>query len=517
MDNRTGDNKDGDLNRSRLICLDTESSICLAVDRPTDPLRTTDAATQTTPKGSNSNVHSAMADRPHGAPKHPANVSSDSHFVPRVQEVNGSSDSQQQQQQQQKQQTGRIQPLHANGLAMPQTDERELRNDGTSKSEVMPMANTTGGRVSKANKGTTTAGLENPNDTYLHRSLSDTGADLDRELQAAVDMMLHGSNTPNTTLPDRSYQFGSISSRNMRLMPAYYADSMSHASGGGQSAQSDRAFVPGSQQYGEYRDDEHAENGTRMQRFWQGSKQLKQKLAERLAWRRERSGNDEDTKSLASIEDTESAEHKRSAVETDGDNRNDNKEPMDQQQQQQQPRFKGMRCCHPETVLNSVALTARGGEGSTATSIPMIGASLANNRVIGPVVRYVQRRPLTSLGIVLGVLVGFLIIIIVILAVGVFPFLMRSTLQDLSLTVTSVRASAPPQVSRALKMSTNALLPDQQQTRGLVAFPPPSGVRHNKRAMSFIEMGRDQGPDRRSPAPAASMLQHLSVPMTHAA
>ncbi|KAJ2654903.1 hypothetical protein IWW48_005825 [Coemansia sp. RSA 1200] len=518
MDNRTGDNKDGDLNRSRLICLDTESSICLALDRPTGPLRTTDAATQTTPKSSNSNIHSAMADRPHGAPKHPANVSSDSHFVPRVQEINGSSDSQQQQQQQQqqqKQQTGRTQPLHANGLAMLQTEQRELRNDGTSKSEVMPMANTTGGRVSKVSKATTTTRLENPNDTYLHRSLSDTGAALDRELQAAVDMMLHGSSTPIAALPDRSYQFGSISSRNMRLMPAYYADTMSHASGGGQSAQSDRAFVPGSQQYGECRGDEQTETGTRVQRLWQGSKQLKQKLAERLAWRRERSGNDEDTKSLASIEDTESTEHKHGADETDGDNRNDNKEPMQPQQ-----RFKGMRCCHPETVLNSVALTARGGERTTATSIPMIGASLANNRAIGPVVRYVQRRPLTSLGIVLGVLVGLLIIIIVILAVGVFPFLMRSTLQDLSLTVTSVRASAPPQVSRALKMSNSAVSSDQlqqQQTRGLAAFPPPSGVRHNKRAMAFIEMGRDQSPDRRSPAPAASMLQHLSVPMTRAA
>ncbi|KAJ2633750.1 hypothetical protein H4R22_000176 [Coemansia sp. RSA 1290] len=74
-------------------------------------------------------------------------------------------------------------------------------------------------------------------------------------------------------------------------------------------------------------------------------------------------------------------------------------------------------------------------------------------RMMSPLLRYMQRRPMATLGIVLGVLVALLVVIIIILIVGVFPFLIRATLQDVSLVVTSVHANAPQQVSRALHLN----------------------------------------------------------------
>ncbi|KAJ2841373.1 hypothetical protein GGI22_007917, partial [Coemansia erecta] len=239
MDNRHK-TRDGSENKARLICLDTESSICLAFDRTQ---HTVDAATQTTPRESQSINNSAMADKPQEAPKPPAAASSDSHFIPRIQEVNGSSESQQQQQQQQnhrrhhQQQQEEEDQRKTGGDLMMQTDQRDLRNDGTSKSDTIHMGSVDGHNNSKTSKTNISRQLGD-SDTFLHRSLSDTGTDLDRELQAAVDMMLQGS--ASIGLPDRSYQFGRAS-KNMRGAPAY-SDAMSQGSGG----QSDCVFVPGS-------------------------------------------------------------------------------------------------------------------------------------------------------------------------------------------------------------------------------------------------------------------------------
>ncbi|KAJ1798219.1 hypothetical protein LPJ59_002640 [Coemansia sp. RSA 2399] len=392
-----------------------------------------DAATQTTPRESQSINNSAMVDKPHEAPKPPATASSDSHFIPRIQEVNGSSESQQQQQQQQQhhrqQQQQQQNQRRVDDSLMAQADQRDLRNDGTSKSDTIHMGSVDGHNNGKTSK-TNISGQLGDSDTFLHRSLSDTGTDLDRELQAAVDMMLQGS--ASIGLPDRSYQFGSAS-KNMRGVPAY-SDTMSHASGG----QSDRVFVPGS-----LRSTEDAQSTTRMQKIWLGSKQLSQKIVDRFSRRRE-DIDDEDTKSLSSADEPESCKRKHHAEGGDERAADDG----------ETKRLKCVECRNPEAMVNSMALAAR---GTTATTIPMVGASLANNRFVGPVIRYMQRRPLTSLGIVLGVLLSLLTIIIVILVVGVFPFLMRSTLQDLSLSVNSVRASAPPQVSRALKLSNNGI------------------------------------------------------------
>ncbi|KAJ2255573.1 hypothetical protein GGI13_001551 [Coemansia sp. RSA 455] len=74
-----------------------------------------------------------------------------------------------------------------------------------------------------------------------------------------------------------------------------------------------------------------------------------------------------------------------------------------------------------------------------------------------PVMYYVQLRPLKTLGIVLTVLVILLVLIIVILIVGVFPYLMRSTLQDFSMVVTSLHAIPPPEIVQALSLEDRSL------------------------------------------------------------
>ncbi|KAJ2330973.1 hypothetical protein GGH92_009371, partial [Coemansia sp. RSA 2673] len=72
-----------------------------------------------------------------------------------------------------------------------------------------------------------------------------------------------------------------------------------------------------------------------------------------------------------------------------------------------------------------------------------------------------EQRPLRALGVVLCILVVFLVLIIVILVIGVFPFLMRTTLQDFSLTVTSLHAMPPPEVARALSVDERSLVRPQ--------------------------------------------------------
>ncbi|KAJ2557313.1 hypothetical protein EV175_001420 [Coemansia sp. RSA 1933] len=457
MDGRHKDG-DGGENNARMICLDTESSICLAIDKTQ---HTVDAATQTTPRESQIINSPAMVDKPHRTPKPPATASSDSHFIPRVVEVNGSSDSQQQQQ------SHRNLNHHKpdeNGAAAEKARQRELRNDGTSKSDTLHMGSMDDRNKSKTAKHSGASKGFGDSDTFLHRSLSDTGTDLDRELQAAVDMMLQGSTSIG--LAERSYQFGTAS-RNMRGANLY-SDTMSHGSG----RDSERVFVPGSM-----RSAEDAPTSTRMQRIWLGGKQLKQKIADRFARRRD-ADIDEDDKSLTSIDEAESCKRKHQ-TEEDNDGAAEDGETK---------RLKCLECTNPEAAVNAMAISAR---GTAATTIPMIGASLANNRVIGPMVRYMQRRPLASLGIVLGVLLALLTIIIVILVVGVFPFLMRSTLQDLSLAVTSVRASAPPQVSRALKLTG----------RSVLAPVPEHRLKHNARLA--VE-------------PALDLAAHIGISLQHA-
>ncbi|KAJ2509181.1 hypothetical protein IWW47_000149 [Coemansia sp. RSA 2052] len=73
------------------------------------------------------------------------------------------------------------------------------------------------------------------------------------------------------------------------------------------------------------------------------------------------------------------------------------------------------------------------------------------------VMYYVQLRPLRALGIVLTVLIVLLVLLIVVLIVGVFPFLMRSTLHDFSLVVTSLHAIPPPEIAQTLPIGDRSL------------------------------------------------------------
>ncbi|KAJ2901064.1 hypothetical protein IWW38_000029 [Coemansia aciculifera] len=74
-----------------------------------------------------------------------------------------------------------------------------------------------------------------------------------------------------------------------------------------------------------------------------------------------------------------------------------------------------------------------------------------------PVMYYVQLRPLRALGILLSILALILVLLFVVLVVGVFPLLLRSTLHDFSMVVTSLHAIPPPEIRRALNVEGRAL------------------------------------------------------------
>ncbi|KAJ2391632.1 hypothetical protein H4S02_001229 [Coemansia sp. RSA 2611] len=332
------DSGEDDKERRQMLCLDTESSICLSFDKSlydnTLPLvEAHRRANGTVP-------------------------SSDSHLIPRVHEINGSSSSQQ--------------------------------KFGDANKSDAPS-------VSSNDQSMATADMALSDAEQPPQRARDNDDDFDMELQEAVDLMLQGSTSPGIR-PHRAYYMG-----NRPLVAALEPPNVFGAPGIDGTAEDPRPGLP--------------------RRVLERSKLLGVALGTKIAGRFKRRGDsnepENDLDSSTTV-DSQREETKRMIDDSVSDEINEKQ-------------GKCVECMPPP---------------DTSAAVPS-----RMTRIMAPMVRYMQRRPMATLGIVLGVLVALLVVIIIILIVGVFPFLIRSTLQDVSLVVTSVHANAPPTVSRALHIS----------------------------------------------------------------
>ncbi|KAJ2826976.1 hypothetical protein IWW50_002110 [Coemansia erecta] len=323
------DFSEDEIDRKRLICLDTESSICLSFDKSLYDSTIPD-------------LNRTKVARPQ---RYATAQSADTPFIPRVLEINGSGDSQ-----------------HHFTKQLAANDAQSISSNGQSMATA-DMALSDGDSLAE---------------------MCGSQADFDRELQAAVDLMLQGSMSPGMHA-HRAYYMG-----NRPLVAALdppYAASDSPM---------------------------HEPLAKPLRRMLDRSKQLGSQLGARLAGRFGKRNVDEPTD--GSIDNM--------SVVSD---------------------------CRATKRMVDDSLSADVDEKHVAFAEPPSSAPSRVARMVGPIVRCMQRRPMATLGIVLGVLVALLVIIVVILVIGVFPFLIRSTLQDVSLVVTSVHASTPAEVSRVLK------------------------------------------------------------------
>ncbi|KAJ2314725.1 hypothetical protein IWW54_000748 [Coemansia sp. RSA 2705] len=332
------DSGEDDKERRQMLCLDTESSICLSFDKSlydnTLPLvEAHRRANGTVP-------------------------SSDSHLIPRVHEINGSSSSQQ--------------------------------KFGDANKSDAPS-------VSSNDQSMATADMALSDAEQPPQRARDNDDDFDMELQEAVDLMLQGSTSPGIR-PHRAYYMG-----NRPLVAALEPPNVFGAPDIDGTAEDPRPGLP--------------------RRVLERSKLLGVALGTKIAGRfkrRDDSNEPENDLDSSTTVDSQREETKRMIDDSVSDEINEKQ-------------GKCVECMPPP---------------DTSAAVPS-----RMTRIMAPMVRYMQRRPMATLGIVLGVLVALLVVIIIILIVGVFPFLIRSTLQDVSLVVTSVHANAPPTVSRALHIS----------------------------------------------------------------
>ncbi|KAJ2079783.1 hypothetical protein H4R24_003539 [Coemansia sp. RSA 988] len=284
--------------------------------------------------------------------RYPMSVSSETQFIPRVREVNGSNDSH------------HYQRHSENAHSLSSNDQSMTTADMTFYEE----------------------------DDGMYARRRHGNVDLDLELQAAVDLMLQGSPSP-AIRPHRPFYFGRRQIAFAEESPDTLAD----------SAAEPKPSIP--------------------QRALQQGRLLYTKVVGGIARRR-----------TARISE-ESAEPQ--AEESDGSEAKQQDE-YGQGSPIEKPQGKCTKCmpCEPQPDM----------------------APSRTTRMLAPLLRYMQRRPMATLGIVLGALVALLIVIVIILVVGVLPFLIRSTLQDVSFSVTSFHAIAPAPVSRELslkKLSTS--------------------------------------------------------------
>lgn len=314
------------------------------------------------------------------------------HLVPQVQEVNGSSDSQQQQQQQQQSQS----IVSSSGLKL----SRLLGAGASTKSLV-------------------------------------DGKNMDRELQEAVDLMLQG----------RSSAFVNHSPP---LFPRTYYNNIALNSMG--PPRSISTFVPGSLQStvspgasgivnsmptGQQRRSRAARRGNsikavgqRLRKGMAGRLAKYRHLGYRHAHRLEGDLSNSDSSyspAFSSISEVESPKRKRSNSRMRGIPEKKSK-------------------TYNDNDLDAYTNALANGPSAVPKWVP---------RFLHPLVRYIQRRPMTALGILLAILILFLVVLVVILVVAVFPFLLRSTLEDVSFAITSLHAVPPPDIGRALSSRTD--------------------------------------------------------------
>ncbi|KAJ2803332.1 hypothetical protein H4S07_004484, partial [Coemansia furcata] len=346
--------------------------------------------------------------------------SSDSQLLPRIREIIGSSDSQLKP------------PTNFSAISHGPISALEV------EVEVEPAATETTSSftdsLSSDVASMTTADMSLGEGRATHSfvgqsSASMRAAALDQELQAAVDVMLQGS-VPLAAAPDCVYyNEGKMLSHTVTPPPrALCASEASTRSIHSSGSHSSNSAAPMRGPYS---------------RIIQSTRQMRQKLAHRFGRYRGKSDTPDDghttaqpdsytgnsaaqPPSLSPMSDREAATKRKLGASVD---------------QTFEKRAKTSGEADPQLHFL----------GSMAPPAPWIPKCLY------PVVYYVQLRPLRTLGIVLTILVILLVLIIVILIVGVFPFLMRSTLQDFSMVVTSLHVIPPPEISQALSIEGTSL------------------------------------------------------------
>ncbi|KAJ2496755.1 hypothetical protein GGH96_005618 [Coemansia sp. RSA 1972] len=352
--------EDSESDRRRLICLDTESSICLSFDKslydgnmPLAPLHSKSIDKKLIDPAYRKPNDTAQPISAHGRQflphVHKLNESSDRHIIPRVQQV-GSGDSQHQR------------ANHRNDVVSASSNDESMATADMVLSDIDD---------SSANA-------------------QDSLADFDRDLQAAVDLMLQGSTSPGM---HHAYNMGN------RSLVAGFDPSAANTNEFGPSTEELRPKLP----------------RRMLGRGRLFSAQLGTKITERFKRR-----NDDEDPGLVS------EDRRDVSAEIDGD--------------------------EAKRMVGSLSDEIHEKPTACTECVPENASTSWMARLVSPLVRYMQRRPMASLGIVLGILVALLVVIIIIMVVGVFPFLMRSTLQDVSFEVTSVHASAPAAVSRVLEL-----------------------------------------------------------------
>ncbi|KAJ2776943.1 hypothetical protein GGI15_004674 [Coemansia interrupta] len=400
---------DRDQDGNKLICLDTESSICLAFDR---------SLYNSLDLGIGQNIHMVPA----------MGTSSETHFIPHVREVNGSSDS------------------HQN---VQRNAEAKLKAINSSCSGISSS--------NPASMMTADMAYAGDTEDFLHGSSDiELNTDMDLELQAAVDMLLTGESADsdagavaeaNPPKPSRNRAFLNV---NAILGSARVLTGKLFKANGNN-------FVPIDPQSQQPQQTQHQNPQPVEQPQMQGFEQsrslnssvvpltgdmfepaaaqrkfprLRGLLGTRFARNREDSpAYSEGDTSMSSLE-KDAAGRKIVGVVPE------NKTTV------------RAACCLPEPIA------------STPSSGP---------RFLRPLVQFVQKRPVASLGITLSVLLALLAIIIVVLIVCVFPFLMRATLQDVGVILTEVHAVPPSEVSRELLVGRNSEMGAGHRNHGRMA------------------------------------------------
>ncbi|KAJ2866655.1 hypothetical protein GGH94_001381 [Coemansia aciculifera] len=408
-----------DIAKKRLASVDTSSSINLSFDKSFSPEALKLLSLSSVRLGTFV-PNRSMGKR---ATMHRIQTfSSDSQLLPRIREILGSSDSQL------KAPTNFSDIHHGPVAALEVEVDVEPAATETTTSFTDSLSSD-GASMTTADMSLTDGGTAH--NFVGQSSASMRAAALDQELQAAVDVMLQGS-VPLAAPDGAYYNEGKMLGHTVTPPPRAMGASMPPTSSIC-SSESQRTGG-GAPLLGPYY---HAIQSTR---------QLRQKLAHRFS--RHRGAH------TTSTTDNSSDDH-TTAQSSPGIGNSATQSPsllpMSDREAKRKLGESVDETCEKRAKTSGGADPQQHFLGPAAPPAPWIP------RFMYPVVYYVQLRPLKTLGIVLTVLVILLVLIIVILIVGVFPYLMRSTLQDFSMIVTSLHAIPPPEIAQALSLEDRSL------------------------------------------------------------
>ncbi|KAJ1724409.1 hypothetical protein LPJ53_001309 [Coemansia erecta] len=406
----TDPSDDRDQDRNKLICLDTESSICLAFDRSLYNSLDLDIG---------QNIHMVPA----------MGTSSETHFIPHVREVNGSSDS------------------HQN-----------VQHNAEAKLKAI---NSSCSGISSSNPASMmTADMAYAGDTedFLHGSSDiEINTDMDRELQAAVDMILTGESADSDAgavaeaNPPRPSRHRAFLNANAILGSARVLTGKLFKANG-------NTFVPVDLQSQQEQQQQQGQNPQPVEQpqmhDFEQTRSLNSSVVPLTGDMFEPAAAQRKFPRLRGLLGTRFARNRtESPAYSEGDTSMSSleKDATERKIVGVVPEGKTTvraACCLPEPVA------------STPSSGP---------RFLRPAVQFIQKRPVASLGITLSVLLALLAVIIVVLVVCVFPFLMRTTLQDVAVILTEVHAVPPSEVSRELLVGRNSEMAAGHRNHGRMA------------------------------------------------